>query len=139
VFTVEESKALRGDLPGGHVKNLFLRDKKGRMWLLTCREDRHIDLKALRARIGSSGLSFARPERLAAYLGVIPGAVTPFALVNDHQGAVRALLDRGLLALDPVNLHPLVNSMSTAVTTRGLLRFLDAIDHRPELIDFEEQ
>ena len=83
---MEEAKALRGSLPGGHVKNLFLRDKKGAMWLVVAEEDRRIDLKALAARIGAGKVSFASAERLMAHLGVVPGAVTPFGLINDRAG-----------------------------------------------------
>src|SRR5215469_11662864 len=85
VFTVEESKALRGELPGGHVKNLFLRDKKGVPWLVVAEEDRRIDLKALAARLGAGKVSFASPERLMRHLGVLPGSVTPFGLINDKS------------------------------------------------------
>src|SRR6476661_7420883 len=83
VFTVEEAKALRGSLPGGHVKNLFLRNKKGAMWLVVAEEDRAVDLKALGAAIGAGRVSFGSPERLMAHLGVVPGAVTPLGLIND--------------------------------------------------------
>lgn len=135
VFTVEEAKALRGELPGGHVKNLFLRDKKGAMWLVVAEEDRKIDLKALAERIGAGKVSFASPERLMQYLGVIPGAVTPFGLINDRNREVRVVLDAGLLAHDPVNVHPLTNDRTTAIAPRDLLRFIEACGHKPEVID----
>src|SRR5262245_66334849 len=89
VFTVEESKALRGELPGGHVKNLFLRDKKGAMWLVVAEEDRKIDLKALAERIGAGKVSFASPERLMQYLGVLPGAVAPFGHMHGRNRNVQ--------------------------------------------------
>ena len=95
MFTVAESKALRGSLPGGHSKNLFLKDKKGVLWLVVADEDRPIDLKALRRRIGSAALSFASAETLRQVLGVEPGSVTPFALINDREVSVRVLLDEG--------------------------------------------
>jgi Ala-tRNA(Pro) deacylase len=137
VFTVEESKALRGELPGAHIKNLFLRNKKGIMWLVTCLEDRQIDLKALGERLGAGRLSFGSAERLMKNLGVIPGAVTPFGVVNDRQGAVSVALDEALLAHDPVNCHPLVNTMTTAISARDLVRFLESEGHPPKLIDFD--
>ena len=145
VFTVAEAKALRnapleaagGGLEGAHIKNLFLRDKKKRMWLLTALEHRTIDLKALGGRIGARGLSFASPERLLTYLGVRPGAVTPLAVINDRKGAVQVLLDRALLEASLVNCHPLVNWMTTALTPAALLTFLEAEGHPPRLIDFE--
>jgi len=135
VFTVAEARALRGRLPGAHVKNLFLRNKQGRMWLVTCFEDRAIDLKRLGERIGAGRLSFASAERLATHLGVIPGAVTPFALVNDRAHAVTFVLERALLDHDPINLHPLDNGRTTAVSPMGLLRFLEWTGHEPVLLD----
>ena len=120
-FTVSEAQALRGTLPGGHVKNLFLRDKKKNFWLVTVLEDRQVDLKALRHM-----------------LGVLPGSVTPFGIINDRDGAVSVILDKGVLAQDPVNAHPLRNDMTIAVTPAGLMRFLSAEDHQPTIIDFGE-
>jgi len=135
VFTVEEAKALRGELQGGHVKNLFLRDKKGAMWLVVAEEDRRIDLKALAARIGAGKVSFASAERLMAYLGVVPGAVTPFGLINDRGLEVRVVIDAGLLAHDPVNVHPLTNDRTTAIAPRDLLRFIEACGHEAQVMD----
>ena len=135
VFTVAESKGLRAEFPGGHTKNLFLRNKKGRMWLVTCLEDRVIDLKELAQRLGAGRFSFASAQRLMHYLGVIPGAVTPFAVINDHGGVVQVVLDAGLLAHDPLNFHPLDNAMTTALSADGLLRFLEYADHSPQLVE----
>lgn len=135
VYTVAESKRLRGDFPGGHSKNLFLRNKKGRMWLVTCLEDREIDLKSLAERLGAGRFSFGSAERLMRHLGVIPGAVTPFAVVNDRAGEVRMVLDAGLLAHDPLNFHPLDNAMTTSISPQGLLAFLDAVEHTPQILD----
>jgi Ala-tRNA(Pro) deacylase len=135
VFTVEEAKAQRGALPGGHVKNLFLRNKKGAMWLVVAEEDRAIDLKALGERIGAGRLSFGSADRLMAYLGVPPGAVTPFAVINDRAGAVRVVIDRGLLDRDPINCHPLRNDMTTAIAAVDLLAFLAACGHEAEILD----
>ncbi len=136
--TVAESRALRGELAGGHIKNLFLRDKKRRIWLVTVLEDRELDLKALRRRIGAQGtLSFGSAELLAEVLGVAPGAVTPFGVVNDTRHRVTLILDRAVLAHDPVNCHPLVNDMTTAIAAEDLLRFLDACGHPPQIVDFD--
>ena len=135
VFTVAESKGLRAEFPGGHTKNIFLRNKKGRMWLVTCLEDRDIDLKELAERLGAGRFSFASAERVMHYLGVIPGAVTPFAVINDHGGVVHMVLDAGLLEHDPLNFHPLDNAMTTAVSADGLLRFLDYADHPPQIVE----
>jgi Ala-tRNA(Pro) deacylase len=137
LFTVAESKALRGQLPGLHIKNLFLRNKKGTMWLVTCLEDREVDLKWLGEALGAGRFSFGSAERLMAYLGVSPGAVTPFAVINDKAGLVAMVLDAALVTDEPVNAHPLVNDRTTAVTGRDLVRFLEAAGHPPRLLDFE--
>lgn len=135
VYTVAESRQLRADFPGGHSKNLFLRNKRGRMWLLTCLEDRRIDLKELAERVGAGRFSFASAERLMRYLGVIPGAVTPFAVINDRGGVVQMVLDAALLEHDPLNFHPLDNAMTTAISADGLLRFLEYARHPPQMVD----
>jgi Ala-tRNA(Pro) deacylase len=136
VFTVEEAKRLRGQLPGGHTKNLFLRNKKGRMWLVVCLEDRAIDLKALGEQLESGRLSFGSADRLMTYLGVVPGAVTPFAAINDTQGQVRVMLDgRMLEAFDRLNFHPLDNAMTTGIAPGDLVRFLEAVDHPPARLE----
>lgn len=138
VFTVEESKALRGILPGAHVKNLFLRDKKRRVWLVTALEERRIDLKALKRHLGASGnLSFGSAELLMEVLGVTPGSVTPFGVINDTGGRASMLLDKGLLGDAPVNAHPLRNDMTITVTSGDLLAFLEAENHAPEILDFD--
>jgi Ala-tRNA(Pro) deacylase len=135
VFTVEEARRHRGDLPGTFTKNLFLRDKKGAMWLVVCLESRAVDLRVLAERIGAKHLSFGSPERLLRHLGVIPGAVSPFAIINDTERAVRVVLERDVLAQNPVNLHPLDNARTTAIAAADLLRFLEAEGHQPELLD----
>ncbi len=137
VHTVEEAKALRGELKGGHIKNLFLRNKKGAMWLITCLEDREIDLKALGRALGAGRFSFGSAERLMTYLGVLPGAVTPFAVINDTGGKVQVVLDAALLDCDPVNAHPLVNDMTAAVAPGDLVRFLEAVGHPPQIFDLD--
>jgi len=138
VFTVEEARALRDDLPGAHIKNLFLRDKKKRMWLLVCLADRKVDLKQVAERLGARGLSFATPERLMTYWGVTPGAVTPFGAVNDRGGSVQVVLERALLSYPSVNCHPLDNAMTTNIATPDLLRFLEATAHPPRYIDLAD-
>ncbi|WP_193366834.1 prolyl-tRNA synthetase associated domain-containing protein [Pelagibius marinus] len=135
VFTVEEAKALRGELPGSHIKNLFLRNKKGRMWLVTCLEDREVDLKALGQRLEAGRFSFGSAERLMTYLGVLPGSVTPFAVINDKNHEVTMVLDTGVMDGGPVNCHPLVNTMTTAVSPENLVRFLEAEGHAPQMLD----
>ena len=136
VYTVEEAKALRGNLPGHHIKNLFLRNKKEEMWLVVALEDRPVDLKRLGEVLGAGRLSFGSPERLRRHLGVEPGSVTPFALVNDETRVVRLALDRGLADGGPVNAHPLVNTMTTAIVLADLLRLFEATGHTPLWLDF---
>ena len=135
VFTVEEAKTHRGTLPGLHIKNLFLRNKKEEMWLVVALEDRAIDLKRLGEKLGAGRLSFGSPERLAKYLGVEPGSVTPFAVINDTEHKVRLVLDRGLEGDGPVNAHPLTNTMTSALSLADLLRFFEATGHRPTWLD----
>ena len=138
LYTVEDSKALRGELPGGHCKNLFLKDKKGQYWLVVALEDRRIDLKTLDSKIGAARLSFGSAERLWQVLGVRPGAVTPFSLINDKTGQVKLVLDKGMLAHDPLNYHPLVNDRTIALSPEGLLAFLRDTGHEPAILDLEE-
>ena len=135
VYTVEEAKFLRGEIVGAHIKNLFLRDKKKRMWLLVALEERPIDLKRLATTLGARGLSFASAERLMSYLGVMPGSVTPFGIINDKENLVTVLLDREVMDHSMVNCHPLVNWMTTAVRPSDLLRFLEGEGHPPRLLD----
>ncbi len=138
VFTVEESRSLRGVLPGAHIKNLFLRDKKKNIWLVTALEDRQIDLKALRRQLGAKGnLSFGNAELLMDVLGVTPGSVTPFGVINDQSGRATVVLDKKILGHDLVNAHPLRNDQTTAIAPGDLLRFLDALAHPPIITDFE--
>ncbi len=137
VFTVEEAREKRGALGGTHCKCLFLRDKKGALWLVVCEETRRVDLKALAARLGAGRFSFASPERLMAHLGVVPGSVTPFALANDTGGAVRVVLDAAMMAEGPLHYHPLVNRATTRIAPADLERFIVATGHRPERLDLD--
>lgn len=136
LFTVDESKSLRGLIPGGHCKSLFLKAKKGGLWLVVTLEDRSLDLKALARRLGAARLSFGRPELLMEVLGVPPGAVTPFALINDASLRVEVALDAEMMALDLVNYHPLTNEATTTIKPKDLLRFIAACGHEPVIIDF---
>jgi len=136
LHTVAESQALRGSLPGSHIKNLFLRDKKRTKWLVTVPEDAAVDLKALRRELAASGnLSFGDAPLLAASLGVAPGSVTPFAVMNDPAGEVAMVIARAVLETDPVNAHPLHNAATAAIAAADLLRFLHACGHSPMIID----
>lgn len=136
LFTVEESKRLRGVIPGAHVKNLFLKDKKGGLFLVSAVEDTVIDLKSFHALVGAQGrVSFGSADLLGEVLGVAPGSVTPFAALNDRDRRVRVVLDARLLAHERINVHPLVNDMTTGVSREGLLAFFAATGHEPLLLD----
>jgi Ala-tRNA(Pro) deacylase len=135
LFTVEQSRSLRGSIPGAHTKNLFLIDRKGRLFLVVAEEHAVIDLKRLHTLIGASGrLSFGKPELLRAHLGIEPGSVSPFAAINDRDRAVTIVLDRALLAHDELNFHPLINSRTTRIRREDLLRFFGATGHDPLVI-----
>ena len=138
VFTVAEAAALRGTLPGGHCKSLFLKDKKEAFWLAVMLEERRTDLNKLAARLAAPRFSFGSADELYALLGVRPGSVTPFALVNDAARRVTAVLDRDMLAYDPLNYHPLANDRTTAVSPAGLLRFVAACGHEPRIVDLAD-
>ena len=139
VFTVEEAKALRGTLPGGHCKSLFLKDKKAGLWLVVALEECRVDLKALADRLGAPRFSFGGPDLLYEVLGVRPGSVTPFAAINDIDRRVSVVLQRDMLAHDPLNYHPLENTRTTAIAPRDLVRFLDACGHAPVVVEVPER
>jgi Ala-tRNA(Pro) deacylase len=136
VFRVEEGYEIKAALHGGHTKNLFLKDAKEQLWLICALGETRVDLKALPPVIGSARLSFGSPERLYDALGVTPGSVTIFALVNDKARKVRLVLDAELLKCEPINFHPLTNAATTAVSQAGLARFLAALEIEPMVVDF---
>ncbi|MEQ8319617.1 MAG: prolyl-tRNA synthetase associated domain-containing protein [Rhodospirillales bacterium] len=136
VDTVEAAKQHRDGLPGAHTKNLFLKDKKGRMFLVTTDEDRAVDLKRLRSMLGVKSLSFASADRLMACLGVAPGSVTPLAAVNDTDYQVTVAIDRKLVDGGIINVHPLVNTATTAMRPGDLIRFFEAVGHSALILDF---
>jgi Ala-tRNA(Pro) deacylase len=136
VFTVEEAKSLRGTLPGGHCKSLFLKDKKGGLWLVVALEECRVDLKSLADRLGAPRFSFGSAELLYEVLGVRPGSVTPYAAINDTEGRVAVVLQQAMLAQDPLNYHPLENTRTTAITPGDLVRFLKACGHAPRIVEF---
>jgi Ala-tRNA(Pro) deacylase len=136
VFRVEDGIEIKTALPGGHTKNLFLKDAKGQLWLISALGETRIDLKTLPAVIGSARLSFGSQERLVEALGVRPGSVTAFALLNDPERRVRFVVDKGLMEADPVNFHPLSNDATTAISRKGFRRFLAALGRDPLVVDF---
>ena len=136
VFRVEEGVELKASLPGAHTKNLFLKDKKGQLWLISACQDTVIDLKGLPRIIGSDRLSFGSPERLQAALGVTPGSVTALGLINDPERRVRFVLDLALWEADVVNFHPLTNTATTAFAQTDFRRFLGLLGRDPQVINF---
>jgi Ala-tRNA(Pro) deacylase len=136
VFTVEEAKAHRGEIEGGHTKNLFLKDKKDRLFLAVTLEDVPVDLKALSPMVASGRLSFAAPDLLRGHLGVEPGSVTPFALINDRDHSVTPLLDEAMLEFATLSFHPLVNTATTTIASADLVRFVKACGHNPLILRF---
>jgi Ala-tRNA(Pro) deacylase len=134
VFTVEEARTLRGQIAGGHTKNLFLRDKKGGTYLVVAQEDAAIALKSLHRVLGASGrFSFGSADLLRELLGVEPGSVTPFAAINDQAGRVTVVLDAAMMAHEVLNFHPLVNTGTTTISRDGLVKFLQATGHPPRV------
>lgn len=137
VFTVAEAAALRGKLPGGHCKCLFLKDKKGGLWLVVALEERRIDMKRLAVALAAPRFSFGSPDLLWEVLGVRPGSVTPFALANDAAQRVAVVLDQEMIAHDLLNYHPLRNDRTTAIAAVDLLRFIAACGHRARIVDLD--
>jgi Ala-tRNA(Pro) deacylase len=129
VFTVEEAKRLRGELAGGHCKCLFLKDKKDRLFLVVADEDRAVDLKALRQALGAGTLSFGKPELLREVLGVEPGSVTPFSLINDRDRRATVVLDEAMMEQELLNYHPLTNRATTTIRSADLTAFIASLGH----------
>jgi Ala-tRNA(Pro) deacylase len=134
VFTVDEARKVHGEIPGGHCKNLFCKDEKAVLWLIVALEDSRIDLKAAPAIIGSKRLSFGKPELLMQILGVAPGSVTPFALINDRPPTVNVVLDAVMMHQPLLNFHPLANDATTTIASADLLKFITACGHLPRTL-----
>lgn len=133
VFTVAESSRLERQLPGGHTKNLFLKDKKDRLFLVVALGDAHIELKSLHRALGCDRLSFGKPELLIEVLGVAPGSVTPFALINDTARRVTVILDADMMRHERLNYHPLQNTATTNIARQDLLTFIRSCGHEPRI------
>lgn len=139
VFTVDESASLRDDIPGGHTKNLFLKDKKDNFFLITLEERANIDLKKIHTLIGAkSRVSFGKPEKLMEYLGVTPGSVTAFAAINDVDQNVTVILDKDLMDFDQINCHPLKNDATTTIDRDDLIKFLKECGHEPLILKLSQ-
>jgi Ala-tRNA(Pro) deacylase len=135
LFTVEQSKALRGEIPGGHTKNLFLKDKKDAIFLVVALESALIDLKSLHRVLGASGrFSFGSADLMRELIGVEPGSVTPFGVINDTAHRVTVVLDEPMMSHEILNYHPLVNTRTTAIARDDLVKFLRATGHEPRIV-----
>lgn len=134
VFTVEDARLVHGDIPGGHCKNLFCKDEKGILWLIVALEDARIDLKAAKDKIGSKRLTFGKPELLLEILGVTPGSVTPFGLINDEKHLTNVILDQAMMKNELLNYHPLTNDATTTISSADLVRFIEATGHHPRIV-----
>jgi len=138
VFTVAEADAVHDSVPGGHTKNLFLKDKKAGLWLVVVRDRLRVDLNALAKQLGAPRFSFGSAELLIATLGIEPGSVTPFALMNDAENRVTVVLDVGMLREDPLNFHPLRNDRTSAISAAALLKFIHSTGHEPLITELPE-
>ena len=138
VFTVEEAQTHTHHLPGGHTKNLFIEDKAGGLWLVTCLDAQPVKVNALARLLEAPRFSFGKPERLMKTLGVLPGSVTPLALINDTERRVRPVLDTKLLAHELVNCHPLTNEATTTLKAADLIRFMTALGYAPLQVDLDQ-
>jgi Ala-tRNA(Pro) deacylase len=138
LFTVADAQALRGEIAGAHTKNLFLKDKKGNFFLLTVEEEARVDLKAIHHRIGAeSRVSFGSPDALMRLLGLAPGAVSAFGLINDTERSVRFFLDEALAKAEVVNVHPLTNEATTSIGSADLMRFAQATGHAAAILKLD--
>ncbi|MEK1886093.1 MAG: prolyl-tRNA synthetase associated domain-containing protein [Phyllobacterium sp.] len=138
VFTVAEAQDLRGQISAVHTKNLFLKDKKDNFYLVTVDEEAEVDLKSIHGKIGAaSRVSFGKPEKLLEYLGLVPGAVSVFGVINDRQHQVKVVLDEGLMQHDTINAHPLSNDATSSIGRDDLLTFLKATGHDPLILKID--
>ncbi len=138
MWTVEDAKSIREPSAYGHTKNLFVRNKKGGMWLLTLHEDRMLDMKSIAALVGARRLSFASEQRLMRYLGVTPGAVSMFSILNDVTGVVQCCIDESLMHSPELHIHPLVNTLTTTIPRLALLKFLEERGHVFDVLHFDQ-
>jgi len=135
VFTVDEARAHRGEIAGGHCKSLFLKDKSGALYLVVMLEEARLDMKGVQAKLGAGRLSFASPDLMRAVLGIEPGSVTPFAVINVSAAPVQVVLDAAMLRHARLNYHPLANAATTTIAAPDLLKFLRAQGHEPRIVE----
>ena len=138
VFTVEQAKQVHDNIAGGHCKNLFCKDEKGALWLIVALEDSVINLKAAPGRIGSKRLTFGKPDLLLEVLGVAPGSVTPFGLINDTSNRTNVILDAVMMEHDILNFHPLENNATTSIASSDLIKFIESCGHKPRVVNVSD-
>jgi Ala-tRNA(Pro) deacylase len=136
IFTVEQGAHIKAQLPGGHTKNLFLKDKTGALFLVCALGETKIPVNQLHKHLGCKRLSFGKPELMEDVLGVTPGSVTFFAIMNDTKNRVSLVLDQALLGHEIVNFHPMENTATTAFKSADMLAFAKAVGHEPVIMDF---
>lgn len=139
VFTVEESRAIKADIPGEHTKNLFLKDAKGAFWLVTVPSEMRVDLKALPAAVGCKRVSFGKQDDMERLLGITPGSVTPLAAINAEPGSIAVVLDRTLAEAARINVHPLRNTATIGLSGADCLRLIEHWGHSPRIADIPAQ
>ncbi len=136
IFTVEEGLEIKAKLPGGHTKNLFLKDKSGLFFLICALGTTQIPINRLHKQLGCKRLSFGKADLMLTHLGVTPGSVTLFSVINDKASAVTLVIDKALLEHDIVNFHPLKNDATTAISSHDMIKFAKAVNHAPIIMDF---
>jgi len=138
IFTVEEGREIKAKMAGAHTKNLFLKDKAGAFFLICAKDDTEIKINKLHGALGCKRLSFGKADYLLEHLGVTPGSVTLFSVINDMENTVQLIIDKSLMAHDIVNFHPLINDATTAISSEDMIKFAKAAGHDPLIIDFAE-
>jgi Ala-tRNA(Pro) deacylase len=138
IFKVEDSALLKNNMAGANTKNLFLKDKKGQLFLVCAVSDTKINVNKLHHTLGCKRLSFGKPEVLKNALGVTPGSVTLFSIINDKNLEVTLVIDKSLLNYDIVNFHPLLNDATTAISNKDMIKFAKSTKHEPLIVDFAE-
>lgn len=136
IFTVEQGRDIKASMPGGHTKNLFLKDKAGKLFLICALGETQVKINRLHPLLGCKRLSFGKPTLMETHLGVTPGSVTLFAILNDSEKAVTLVIDQALLGHEIVNFHPLLNDATTAISSADMIRFAKAANHDPIILDF---
>ena len=138
VFTVDESEKLHDQIPGGHTKNLFVKDKKGKMFLLVVGAHATIDMKTLHKKLGCARLSFGKPDLLQEKLGITPGSVNAFCIINDESEEVSILFDEALMSHDQIACHPMTNTATTVIARDDLEKFVKSTNHEVTIMALAE-